>query len=115
MDRTTSSVLLRISFLLLVGAFSIHTRSLESPVNQVFQSKDDSDIQSPILAFLLRKNVMPVQEKDVLGLELAREITELQELQKELNLERKLVSNAIDNRRSMTSKRDDACFWKYCV
>lgn len=31
MDRTTSSVLLRIAFLLLVGAFSVHTRSLESP------------------------------------------------------------------------------------
>ncbi|NP_001245247.1 urotensin 2 domain containing precursor [Danio rerio] len=115
MDRTIPSVLLQIAFLLLVGAFSVHTRSLESPVNQVFQSKDDSDIQDQILAFLLRKNVMPLQEKDLLGLELARKITELQELQKELNLERKLVSNAMDNRRSMTRKRDDTCFWKYCV
>ncbi|XP_067271197.1 urotensin 2 domain containing [Pseudorasbora parva] len=119
MDRKPSGSLLpRLAFLLLIGALHVHTRSLASPANQDFHSKDDSDIQNQILAFLLRKNIMPVQEKDVLGLELARKITELQELavlQEELNLERKLVSNAIEEDRSMISKRDDACFWKYCV
>ncbi|XP_073699909.1 urotensin 2 domain containing [Garra rufa] len=119
MDRPSSGSLLpRLAFLLLIGALNVHTRSLASPVNQVFHSKDDSDIQNQILAFLLRKNIMPVQEKDVIGFELARKIAELQELaalQEELNTERKLVSNAIEKERSMTSKRDDACFWKYCV
>uniref|UniRef100_A0A672Q921 Urotensin 2 domain containing n=1 Tax=Sinocyclocheilus grahami TaxID=75366 RepID=A0A672Q921_SINGR len=113
MDRLSSGSLLpRLAFLLLIGALNVHTRSLASPVNQVFHSKDDSDVQNQILAFLLRKNIMPVQEKDVIGLELARKIAELQE---ELNVERKLVSNAIEKERSMTSKRDDGCFWKYCV
>ncbi|XP_067253004.1 urotensin 2 domain containing [Chanodichthys erythropterus] len=119
MDRKPSGSLLPLlAFLLLIGALNVHTRSLASPVNQVFHSKDDSDIQNQILAFLLRKNIMPVQEKDVLGLELARKITELQglaALQEELNLERNLVSSAIEKERLMTSKRDDACFWKYCV
>ncbi|KAK9967435.1 hypothetical protein ABG768_001836 [Culter alburnus] len=119
MDRKPSGSLLPLlAFLLLIGALNVHTRSLASPVNQVFHSKVDSDIQNQILAFLLRKNIMPVQEKDVLGLELARKITELQglaALQEELNLERNLVSNAIEKERLMTSKRDDACFWKYCV
>ncbi|XDV22242.1 hypothetical protein PO909_027183 [Leuciscus waleckii] len=119
MDRKPSGCLLpRLAFLLLIGALNVHTRSLASPENQVFHSKDDSDIQNQILAFLLRKNIMPVQENDALGLGLSRKITELQELavlQEELNLERKLVSNAIEKERSMTSKRDDACFWKYCV
>ncbi|XP_077082821.1 urotensin 2 domain containing [Siphateles boraxobius] len=118
MDKKPSGSLLpRLAFLLLIGALNVHTRSIASPENQVFHSKDDSDIQNQILSFLLRKNIMPVQENDALGLELARKITELQEvfLQEELNLERKLVSNAIEKERSMTSKRDDACFWKYCV
>uniref|UniRef100_A0A8C1M5B0 Urotensin 2 domain containing n=1 Tax=Cyprinus carpio TaxID=7962 RepID=A0A8C1M5B0_CYPCA len=107
-----------LAFLLLIGALNFHTRSLASPVNQVFHSKDDSDVQNQILAFLLRKNILPVQEKDVVGLKLARKITELQELvalQEELNVESKLVSNAIEKERLMTSKRDDSCFWKYCV
>ncbi|XP_039524600.1 urotensin 2 domain containing [Pimephales promelas] len=119
MDRKSSvSPLTHLAFLLLIGALNVHTRSLANPENQVFHSKDDSDIQNQILAFLLRKNIMPVQENDVLGLELARKITELQELavlREELQLERKLVSDAIEKDRSMTSKRDDACFWKYCV
>uniref|UniRef100_A0A8C1WNV4 Urotensin 2 domain containing n=1 Tax=Cyprinus carpio TaxID=7962 RepID=A0A8C1WNV4_CYPCA len=119
MDRLSSGRLLpRLAFLLLIGALNFHTRSLASPVNQVFHSKDDSDVQNQILAFLLRKNIMPVQEKDVVGLKLARKITELQELvalQEELNVERKLVSNTIEKERLMTSKRDDSCFWKYCV
>ncbi|RXN18036.1 urotensin 2 domain containing precursor [Labeo rohita] len=80
MDRPSSGSLLpRLAFLLLIGALNVHTRSLASPVNQVFHSKDDSDIQNQILAFLLRKNIMPVPEKDVIGLELARKIAELQE------------------------------------
>uniref|UniRef100_A0A9J7Z1I6 Urotensin 2 domain containing n=1 Tax=Cyprinus carpio carpio TaxID=630221 RepID=A0A9J7Z1I6_CYPCA len=111
MDRLSSGRLLpRLAFLLLIAALNVHTRSLASPVNQVFHSKDDSDVQNQILAFLLRKNIMPVQEKDVIEFELARKIAELQELaalQEELNVERKLVSNAIEKERSMTSKRDD--------
>lgn len=96
MDRPSSGSLLpRLAFLLLIGALNVHTRSLASPgeykkllsskhciifswlwaemhisistVNQVFHSKDDSDIQNQILAFLLRKNIMPVPEKDVIG------------------------------------------------
>uniref|UniRef100_A0A672QDN5 Urotensin 2 domain containing n=1 Tax=Sinocyclocheilus grahami TaxID=75366 RepID=A0A672QDN5_SINGR len=115
MDRLFSGSLLpRLAFLLLIGALNVHTRSLA--INQVFHSKDDSDVQNQIWAFLLRKNIMPVQEKDVIELKLARKIAELQEaLQEELNVERKLVSNAIEKERLMTSKRDDACFWKYCV
>ncbi|XP_043078415.1 urotensin 2 domain containing [Puntigrus tetrazona] len=115
---SSGSLLPRLAFLLLIGALNIHTRSLASPVNQVFRSKGSLDVQNGILAFLLRKNIMPVQEKDVIGLELARKIVELQELealQEELNVERKLASNAIEKERPTTSKRNDACFWKYCV
>uniref|UniRef100_A0A8C1W882 Urotensin 2 domain containing n=1 Tax=Cyprinus carpio TaxID=7962 RepID=A0A8C1W882_CYPCA len=70
MDRLSSGRLLpRLAFLLLIAALNVHTRSLASPDNQVFHSKDDSDVQNQILAFLLRKNIMPVQEKDVIELD----------------------------------------------
>uniref|UniRef100_A0A673KDB4 Urotensin 2 domain containing n=1 Tax=Sinocyclocheilus rhinocerous TaxID=307959 RepID=A0A673KDB4_9TELE len=99
MDRLFSGSLLpRLAFLLLIGALNVHTRSLASPVNQVFHSKDDSDVQNQILAFLLRKNIMPVQEKNLI----VSLLFQLEALQEELN-------------RLMTSKRDDSCFWKYCV
>ncbi|XP_051977407.1 urotensin 2 domain containing [Xyrauchen texanus] len=119
MERLTSASFLPqlLAFLIVISTLSIRIRSLASPVNQVFHSKDDSDIQNQIVAFLLRKNIMPAQE-DVVELELASKITELQKLavlKEELNLEKKLVSNAIEKERSMPNKRDDACFWKYCV
>ncbi|KAI7791374.1 urotensin 2 domain containing precursor, partial [Triplophysa rosa] len=107
-----------LAFILLISALDIQTGSLASPVNQIYRSMDDSNIQNQIVAFLLRKNVLPAREEEAIGLELASKIAELQKLgvlQDELNLERQLVSNAIEKERTIPKKRNDACFWKYCI
>ncbi|XP_036442000.1 urotensin 2 domain containing [Colossoma macropomum] len=119
MDRIPSANLLPtlLTFLLLQGVLNVQTRSLVGSGNQVFQSKDDADIQNRILALLLHKNIIPDQE-DIIGLELGSRIAELQELEalrEELNLKRQLGSRAMDRTNSQPSKRGDACFWKYCV
>ncbi|XP_065100387.1 urotensin 2 domain containing [Paramisgurnus dabryanus] len=107
-----------LALIFLISVLEVQTRSLASPVNQVYQLKDDSDVQSKILAYLLRKNIPPAKGEDVMGLELASKIAELHEiaaLQEQFNLERQLMSNAIETERSIPKKRNDACFWKYCV
>ncbi|XP_049321893.1 urotensin 2 domain containing [Astyanax mexicanus] len=106
-----------VALLLLQGVVSAQSRSVVSSGNQLLQSKDDSNIQNRILAFLLHKNRVPVQD-DVIEIEMASRITELQELdaiREALNLERQLSSRAMDRASSQPAKRSDACFWKYCV
>ncbi|KAL7866639.1 hypothetical protein AOLI_G00144530 [Acnodon oligacanthus] len=80
MDRIPSANLLPtlLTFLLLQGVLNVQTRSLVGSGNQVFQSKDDANIQNRIIALLLHKNIIPDQE-DMIGLELGSRIAELQE------------------------------------
>uniref|UniRef100_A0A3B1J6N3 Urotensin 2 domain containing n=1 Tax=Astyanax mexicanus TaxID=7994 RepID=A0A3B1J6N3_ASTMX len=98
-----------VALLLLQGVVSAQSRSVVSSGNQLLQSKDDSNIQNRILAFLLHKNRVPDQD-DVIEIEMASRITELQELdaiREALNLERQLSSRAMDRASSQPAKRSD--------
>ncbi|KAI4900009.1 hypothetical protein NFI96_014512 [Prochilodus magdalenae] len=116
MDRIPSVNLVPtlLTFLLLHGVLHVQARSIVGSGNQVFQSKDDANLQNRIIALLLHKNIIPEQE-DVIGLELAGKIAQLQELEalrEELNLEKQLASRTMDRASSRPSKRGDGEFLK---
>ncbi|XP_008290251.1 urotensin 2 domain containing [Stegastes partitus] len=119
MDRVSveSYCLGLLGLLLLQGVLHVEGRSMFIPGNHVFNSKEESDSQSKILALLLHKSLVPVDKDDALGVELANKIAELEELRalrEDLELERKITANMAEGK-SITRKRGEPCFWKYCV
>ncbi|KAM8745847.1 urotensin 2 domain containing [Acanthopagrus schlegelii] len=88
-----------------------------TPGNSVFNPREDADAQSKILALLLHKSLAPVEKDDPLGVELANKLAELEELRalrEDLQLEREITANLAEGK-SITRKRGEPCFWKYCV
>ncbi|CAJ1060660.1 urotensin 2 domain containing [Xyrichtys novacula] len=119
MDRVTvcNSCLGLLGLLLLQGVLHVEGRSIFTPGNHVFNPKEDTDPQSKILALLLHKSLVPVEKDDPLGLELANKLAELEELRalrEDLELEREISANLAEGK-SITRKRGEPCFWKYCV
>ncbi|XP_068447793.1 urotensin 2 domain containing [Clinocottus analis] len=119
MDRVTvvNYCLGLLGLLLLQGVLNVQGRSMFNPGNHVYNPKEDTDPQSKILALLLHKSLVPVEKEDPLGLELANKIAELEELRalrENLELERDITANLAEGK-SITRKRGEPCFWKYCV
>ncbi|XP_051233609.1 urotensin 2 domain containing [Dicentrarchus labrax] len=119
MDRVTvvNYCLGLLGLLLLQGVLNVEGRSLFNPGNHVFNPKEDTDPQGKILALLLHKSLVPVEKDDPLGLELANKLAELEELRAlrdNLELEREITANLAEGK-SITRKRGEPCFWKYCV
>ncbi|XP_047443582.1 urotensin 2 domain containing [Mugil cephalus] len=119
MDRVTvtSYCVGLLGLLLLHGVLNVEGRSIFNPGNPVFDPKEVTDSQSKILALLLQKSLVPVEKDDHLGIELANALAELEELQalrEDLELERKITANIAESK-SLTKKRGEPCFWKYCV
>ncbi|XP_037554224.1 urotensin 2 domain containing [Nematolebias whitei] len=118
MDRVTvvNCCVALLGLLMLQGVTSVEGRSIFTSGNHVFNSKEDTDTQSKILDLLLHKNSDPVENNDVLGTKLANtlaELEELKELREALELE-KIAANLAEDK-SITRKRGEPCFWKYCV
>ncbi|XP_036970638.1 urotensin 2 domain containing [Acanthopagrus latus] len=119
MDRVTvvNCCLGLLSLLLLQGVLNVEGRSIFNPGNSVFNPREDTDVQSKILALLLHKSLAPVEKDDPLGVELANKLAELEELRalrEDLQLEREITANLAEGK-SITRKRGEPCFWKYCV
>ncbi|XP_037830122.1 urotensin 2 domain containing [Kryptolebias marmoratus] len=119
MDRVTvvNCCLALLGFLFLQGVISAEGRSIFTSGNHVFNSKEDTDTQSKILALLLHKSSAPVDNNDPLGMKLANtlaELEELRELREDLELERKIAADLAEDK-SIARKRGEPCFWKYCV
>ncbi|XP_062412911.1 urotensin 2 domain containing [Sardina pilchardus] len=107
MDRVISvNLLLGVLVILpLFGVVSVQARSLLAPENQVLPHKNKADIQQKILALLLQKTLEPI-DRNALEFELSGKEEDLEELQ------RQIISRADGKEHS---KREEACFWKYCV
>ncbi|KAK9519353.1 hypothetical protein VZT92_022089 [Zoarces viviparus] len=106
-----------LGLLLLQGVLNVEGRSIFNQGNHVYDPKDDTDPQSKILALLLHKGLVPVEKDDPLGLELANKLAELEELRvlrEDLEMEREITANLAEGK-SITRKRGEPCFWKYCV
>ncbi|XP_035863395.1 urotensin 2 domain containing [Sander lucioperca] len=119
MDRVTvvNYCLGLLGLLLLQGVLNVEGRSIFNPGNNVFNPKEDTNHQSKILALLLHNSLVPVEKDDPLGLELANKLAQLEELQalrEDLELEREITANLAEGK-SITRKRGEPCFWKYCV
>ncbi|XP_069007174.1 urotensin 2 domain containing [Embiotoca jacksoni] len=119
MDRVTvlNYYLGLLGLLLLQGVLNVEGRSKFNPGNHVFNPKEDTDPENKILALLLHKNLVPVEKDDPLGVEMANKVAELKELRalrEDLELERKITANMAEGI-SITRKRGEPCFWKYCV
>ncbi|XP_070764329.1 urotensin 2 domain containing [Enoplosus armatus] len=119
MDRVTvvNYCLGLLGLLLLQGVLNVEGRSIFNPGNHAFNPKEDTDPQSKILALLLHKSLVPVEKDDPLGLELANKLAELEELRalrEDLELEKEITANLAEGK-SITRKRGEPCFWKYCV
>ncbi|KAL6108001.1 uts2b [Pungitius sinensis] len=116
MDRVTvvNYCLGLLGLLLLQGMLDVEGRSIFNPGNRVDNPKDP---RSRIISLLLQKGVVPVEKDDPLGLELANnlaDIEELQALRDNLELEREITANLAEGK-STSRKRGEPCFWKYCV
>ncbi|XP_035503752.1 urotensin 2 domain containing [Scophthalmus maximus] len=119
MDRFTvvNYCLGLLGLLLLQGVLNVDGRSMFNSGNHFLNPKEDTDAQSKILALLLHKSLVPVEKDDPLGLELANKLAELEELRalrEDLELERQITANLAEGK-SVTQKRGEPCFWKYCV
>ncbi|KAM7387875.1 hypothetical protein PAMP_024086 [Pampus punctatissimus] len=119
MDRVTvmNYCLGLLSLLVLQGVLNVEGRSIFNTGNHVFNPKEDTDAQSKILALLLHKSLVPVENDDPLGLELANKLAELEELRalrEDLELERQITASLAEGK-PITQKRGEPCFWKYCV
>ncbi|XP_050932909.1 urotensin 2 domain containing [Lates calcarifer] len=119
MDRVTvvNYCLGLLGLLLLQGVLNVEGRSILNPGNRVFNPKEDMDTQSKIIALLLHKSLIPIEKDDLLGLELANKLAELEQLRalkEDLELEREMTANLAEGK-SITRKRGEPCFWKYCV
>ncbi|XP_023653995.1 urotensin 2 domain containing [Paramormyrops kingsleyae] len=102
--------------LLLVHIPGADSRSLPSPVSHQFQPRQDTDVQNRLVALLLHKGLVPISRNEVIGLEMARKMEELEELgglKEDVDLQNELISDAVGADVSLPSKR--SCFWKYCV
>ncbi|XP_042080155.1 urotensin 2 domain containing [Haplochromis burtoni] len=116
MDRVTA-VSYCLGLLSLFLLLNVDGRSIFNPGNPAFSQKEDTDSQSKILALLLHKSLVPVEKDDPLGVELANKLAEIEELRvlrEDLELERKITANMVEGK-SITRKRGEPCFWKYCV
>ncbi|CAN9500385.1 unnamed protein product [Ophioblennius macclurei] len=120
MDRVTvvNYCLGLLALLLLQGVLNVEGRGLFNPGNHVLNPKEDTaELQSKILALLVHKSLVPVEKDDPLGVNLANTLAELEELRvlkDDLELERKVPANMAEGK-SITGKRGEPCFWKYCV
>ncbi|KAM4575323.1 urotensin 2 domain containing [Fundulus diaphanus] len=119
MDRVTvaNCCLGLLGLLLLQGVISVEGRSIFTSGNPVFSLRDDPDIQSKILTLLFHENLAPVEKDNSLGMKLGNELADLDELRavwEDLELERKISANVAEGK-SITKKRGEPCFWKYCV
>uniref|UniRef100_A0A3Q2DEM3 Urotensin 2B n=1 Tax=Cyprinodon variegatus TaxID=28743 RepID=A0A3Q2DEM3_CYPVA len=106
-----------LGLLLLQGVISSEGRSIFTSGNQVFNLKDDPEIQRKILSILFHKTLAPMEREDLLGMELGNKLADLEELRtmwEDLELERKISTNVAEEK-SITTKRGEPCFWKYCV
>uniref|UniRef100_A0A3B5B6G0 Urotensin 2B n=1 Tax=Stegastes partitus TaxID=144197 RepID=A0A3B5B6G0_9TELE len=104
MDRVSveSYCLGLLGLLLLQGVLHVEGRSMFIP-----------DSQSKILALLLHKSLVPV-DKDDLAFNHSDLRLQLRALREDLELERKITANMAEGK-SITRKRGEPCFWKYCV
>nr|XP_040040439.1 urotensin 2 domain containing [Gasterosteus aculeatus aculeatus] len=103
-----------LGLLLLQGVLNVEGRSIFNPGNRV---DDPKDPQSKIISLFLHKGVVPVEKDDPLGLQLANKLAELEELRvlrENLELEREITANLAEGK-SISRKRGEPCFWKYCV
>lgn len=119
MDRVTvvNYCLGLLGLLLLQGMISVEARGIFHSGKHVLNPSDDADIQNKILALILHKNLVPEEKDDALGMELANKLAELEELQalrEDLELESKITASLAEDK-SITRKRGEPCFWKYCV
>uniref|UniRef100_A0A3Q3RTB2 Urotensin 2B n=1 Tax=Mastacembelus armatus TaxID=205130 RepID=A0A3Q3RTB2_9TELE len=119
MDRLTvmNYCLGFLALLLLQGLLNVEGRSIFNPGNNVFNPKEDTDTQGKILSLLLHKSLVPAEKDNPLGLELANKLAELEELQalkENLELEREITASLAEGK-SISRKRGEPCFWKYCV
>ncbi|XP_041913150.1 urotensin 2 domain containing [Alosa sapidissima] len=109
MDRVISvNLLLGVLVILpLFGVVRVQARSLLTPGlgNQILPHENKADIQQKILALLLQKTLEPI-DKNALEFELLGIEEDLEKLQ------RQIISRADGKEHS---KREEACFWKYCV
>ncbi|KAM9762656.1 urotensin 2 domain containing isoform 2-T2 [Menidia menidia] len=117
MDRVTVVTygLGLLGLLLLQGMIIVEGRSTFNSGNHVFDLKEGEDVQSKILALLIRKSLVPVPKDD--SLELGNKLAELEELRalrEDLELESKIKANLAEGK-STSRKRGEPCFWKYCV
>ncbi|XP_068599653.1 urotensin 2 domain containing [Brachionichthys hirsutus] len=102
---------------LLQGVLNVEGRNIFNHGNNGFIPKDETDPQGKILALLLHKSLVPVEKDDPLGLELPNKLTKLEELLKlreDLQLERDVTASLAEGK-SISRKRAEPCFWKYCV
>ncbi|XP_061094953.1 urotensin 2 domain containing [Conger conger] len=102
MDRALSANLYigLIALMMLHRAFIVQGHSLLSPGNHMLGPQEETNVQNKILALLLHKSLepLPMDRNDAIGLEMARKITELQELEalkKDLDLQRELASDTV--------------------
>ncbi|XP_064190111.1 urotensin 2 domain containing [Anguilla rostrata] len=102
MDRVLSTNLYLglLALMLLHRTHIVQGHSLLSPENHVLGPKEETDVQNKILALLLHKSLapLPVDRNEAIGLEMARKISELQELEalkKDLDLQRDFVSDTV--------------------
>ncbi|XP_007552842.1 urotensin 2 domain containing [Poecilia formosa] len=119
MDRVTvtNCSLGLLGLLLLQGVISVEGRSIFTSGNHVFNLKDDPDIQSKIIALLFHKTLASGEKDGPLGMRLGNKLADLEELRtvwEDLELERKISANVAEDK-SVTTKRGEPCFWKYCV
>nr|XP_015216604.1 PREDICTED: urotensin-2B [Lepisosteus oculatus] len=102
---------------LLTGTETVYGRNIWNQGNRLFRSNEESDTKNKMIALLLHKNVMPIENSEVnADLEMVQKVAELEELEslkEDLELQKNIDTNAIGMEVSFPSKR--ACFWKYCV
>ncbi|KAL1023111.1 hypothetical protein UPYG_G00036530 [Umbra pygmaea] len=109
--------LVLLAILHLQGVFGAEGRSLFNPETHVYHPREGTNVQHKILALLLHNSLVP-ERKDTLGLELAKklaEVGELEALKDDLDVERELSSHALLKDKTSARKRNEPCFWKYCV
>ncbi|XP_033181850.1 urotensin 2 domain containing [Anabas testudineus] len=117
MDRVTvvNYCLGLLCLILLQGMINVEGRSIFKPGNHVFNPKEDTDAQSKILTLLLHKSLVPFEKDNPLGLDLANKLAEIEELRAlREELEKEITANLAEGK-SITQKRGEPCFWKYCV
>ncbi|XP_063056163.1 urotensin 2 domain containing [Engraulis encrasicolus] len=88
------------------GVNPVQTRTLLPSENNILHFRAGADIQSEILALLLRQRLQPVSRKMPLDIEILGKEEDLEKLQRQ-------IMPSTDEKEHR--KREEACFWKYCV